>query len=146
MATANELLASAAAIVASAATWVKYDNATNGSGRFVPIGNQNAEKFDVYGALLKAHWESGNTSWVEFHEAYDVARSRIPADFRNRDIEDWNDWGTFENAIHVLTGGGNIPTPPPKPKPKPDPEIIVTVLGTENNEVVVFDGNVVIQI
>ena len=133
---AKGLLARAVEILQGGSSWVKYDNAVDGEGKFSPIHNKNSVKWDIYAALRKAHEESGNPTWKEWQEAYKMAKDAIPQSFRNRDIEDWNDYGDFAAAIGILGGvaGPNQPEP------------TVGVLGTHSGDLIVFSGDVLIAV
>lgn len=120
---AKELLARALDILDKGSAWVKFDNAVDDNDKFSPIHNKQSVKWDIYGALRKAHEESGNLNWREWQIAYEVAKKAIPPSFRNRDIEDWNDIGDFKTAISVYLEAGNLPDP--------DPDIEILVLGDE---------------
>lgn len=120
---AKELLQRAVEILDKGSAWVKFDNAVDANDKFSPILNSKSMKWDIYGALRKAQEESGNRDWREWQIAYDVAKKAIPASFRNRDIEDWNDIGDFKAAISVYLEAGNLPDP--------DPDIEILVLGDE---------------
>lgn len=137
MMNAEELLNKAIEILAGGSNWVKYDNAVDVDGKFCPIHSKKAVKWDIYGALRRAHYESGNRSWKPFHEAYETAKKNIPQSFRNRDIEDWNDFGDFKSAISILTGGA-IP---------PDiPDEIIQVIGTEDGFIFFTDSQALLLV
>ena len=105
-----------------------------------------AVKWDIFGALKKAHYESGNESWEEFHIAYNSAKNNIPDDFHNRDIEDWNDYGDFASAISIYSGKGILPKPPKPPKPNPNPSTADEVLGSKSDTAIKFHGDILIKI
>lgn len=121
---ANEILGRAVEILDSGNRWVKYNNAVDKDGKFCSIFSPSAVKWDIQGALLLAHFESGVRDFTEYHKAYEMARDNIPTSFRNRDIEDWNDFGDFDSAVSVLKGAGIPPVNPPE-------ETVITVLGSE---------------
>ena len=143
---AKALLARAIAILSGGAKWVKYRNAVDEKGRPVPIMSPRAVKWDIFGALKKAHYESGNESWEEFHIAYNSAKNNIPDDFHNRDIEDWNDYGDFASAISIYSGKGILPKPPNPPKPNPNPSTADEVLGSKSDTAIKFHGDILIKI
>lgn len=143
---AKALLARAIAILDGGAKWVKYRNAVDVKGNPVPIMSPRAVAWDIFGALKKAHYESGNESWEEYHIAYNSAKNNIPEDFRNRDIEDWNDYSDFASAISIYSGKGILPKPP-KPNPKPNPPTTVDeVLGSKSDTAIKFHGDILIKI
>lgn len=139
---AKALLARAIAILDGGAKWVKYRNAVDVKGNPVPIMSPRAVAWDIFGALKKAHYESGNESWEEYHIAYNSAKNNIPEDFRNRDIEDWNDYGDFASAISIYSGKGILPKPPKPPKPSMADE----VLGSKSDNAIKFHGDILIKI
>lgn len=141
---AKALLARAIAILDGGAKWVKYRNAVDAKGNPVPIMSPRAVAWDIFGALKKAHYESGNDSWEEYHIAYNSAKNNIPEDFRNRDIEDWNDYGDFASAISIYSGKGILPKPP-KPNPNP-PTTVDEVLGSKSDTAIKFHGDILIKI
>lgn len=143
---AKALLARAIAILDGGAKWVKYRNAVDVKGNPVPIMSPRAVAWDIFGALKKAHYESGNESWEEFHIAYNSAKNNIPDDFHNRDIEDWNDYGDFASAISIYSGKGILPKPPKPPKPNPNPSTADVVLGSKSDTAIKFYGNILIKI
>lgn len=144
---AKALLARAIAILDGGAKWVKYRNAVDVKGNPVPIMSSRAVAWDIFGALKKAHYESGNDSWEEYHIAYNSAKNNIPEDFRNRDIEDWNDYGDFASAISIYSGKGILPKPPKPPKPNPNPPTTVDeVLGSKSDTAIKFHGDILIKI
>lgn len=140
---AKALLARAIAILDGGAKWVKYRNAVDVKGNPVPIMSPRAVAWDIFGALKKAHYESGNESWEEFHIAYNSAKNNIPDDFHNRDIEDWNDYGDFASAISIYSGKGILPKPP---KPNPNPSTADEVLGSKSDTAIKFHGDILIKI
>lgn len=140
---AKALLARAIAILDGGAKWVKYRNAVDVKGNPVPIMSPRAVAWDIFGALKKAHYESGNESWEEFHIAYNSAKNNIPDDFHNRDIEDWNDYGDFASAISIYSGKGILPKPP---KPNPNPSTADEVLGSKSDTAIKFNGDILIKI
>lgn len=140
---AKALLARAIAILDGGAKWVKYRNAVDVKGNPVPIMSPRAVAWDIFGALKKAHYESGNESWEEFHIAYNSAKKNIPEDFHNRDIEDWNDYGDFASAISIYSGKG---IPPKPPKPNPNPSTADEVLGSKSDTAIKFHGDILIKI
>nr|DAV92122.1 MAG TPA: hypothetical protein [Caudoviricetes sp.] len=140
---AKALLARAIAILSGGVNWVKYRNAVDDKGRPVPIMSPRAVKWDIFGALKKAHYESGNESWEEFHIAYNSAKNNIPDDFHNRDIEDWSDYGDFASAISIYSGKGILPKPP---KPNPNPSTADEVLGSKSDTAIKFHGDILIKI
>lgn len=142
---AKALLARAIAILDGGAKWVKYRNAVDAKGNPVPIMSPRAVAWDIFGALKKAHYESGNDSWEEYHIAYNSAKNNIPEDFHNRDIEDWNDYGDFASAISIYSGKGILPKPP-KPNPKPNPSTADEVLGSKSDTAIKFHGDIMIKI
>lgn len=143
---AKALLARAIAILDGGAKWVKYRNAVDVKGNPVPIMSPRAVAWDIFGALKKAHYESGNDSWEEYHIAYNSAKNNIPEDFRNMDIEDWNDYGDFASAISIYSGKGILPKPP-KPNPKPNPPTTVDeVMGSKSDTAIKFHGDILIKI
>lgn len=143
---AKALLARAIAILDGGAKWVKYRNAVDAKGNPVPIMSPRAVAWDIFGALKKAHYESGNVSWEEYHIAYNSAKNNIPEDFHNRDIEDWNDYGDFASAISIYSGKGILPKPPrPDPKP-PKPSTTDEVLGNKSDTAIKFHGDILIKI
>ena len=143
---AKALLARAIAILDGGAKWVKYRNAVDVKGNPVPIMSPRAVAWDIFGALKKAHYESGNDSWEEYHIAYNSAKNNIPEDFRNRDIGDWNDYGDFASAISIYSGKGILPKPP-KPNPKPNPPTTVDeVMGSKSDTAIKFHGDILIKI
>lgn len=143
---AKALLARAIAILDGGAKWVKYRNAVDVKGNPVPIMSLRAVAWDIFGALKKAHYESGNESWEEYHIAYNSAKNNIPDDFHNRDIEDWNDYGDFASAISIYSGKGILPKPPkPDPNP-PKPSTADEVLGSKSDTAIKFHGDILIKI
>lgn len=143
---AKALLARAIAILDGGAKWVKYRNAVDAKGNPVPIMSPRAVAWDIFGALKKAHYESGNVSWEEYHIAYNSAKNNIPDDFHNRDIEDWNDYGDFASAISIYSGKGILPKPPkPDPKP-PKPSTADEVLGSKSDTAIKFHGDILIKV
>lgn len=144
---AKALLARAIAILDGGAKWVKYRNAVDVKGNPVPIMSPRAVAWDIFGALKKAHYESGNDSWEEYHIAYKSAKDNIPDDFRNRDIEDWNDYGDFASAISIYSGKGILPKPPKPPTPQPNPPSgVEEVLGSKSDTMIKFHGDFLIKI
>lgn len=101
---AESLLADAAALLANGSSWGQGANARNAAGKAVPILSSEAVTWDVFGALQKAHYNSGLETFRDFHAAYAEMKRAIPPGFRNRDIESYNDFAQSFEEITVLFG------------------------------------------
>lgn len=88
---AQTLIAAANAILAGGSAWAQRANAKNAAGKFVPILSADAVAWDVFGALRKAHHDSGNQTYADYNAAYTLMMSRIPVTARSRDMEAFND-------------------------------------------------------
>lgn len=121
MATAAEVIAAAQALIGTESDWCSRANARDSAGLPCSIFSPNAVRFDVYGSILKAldDLSEGN---VVFHEVYGILRSNIPEDFKNRDIESYNDESSYALA-YALFGG----------------PVEVTFLATDDSDEVVTD-------
>lgn len=117
---AEQLLARAVTILGGGTNWTKFANARDINDLWCPVMSTRAVKWDIFGALFKAHAETGEKNWREYQKAYDIARSRIPLSWRrlrkgNEDLEHWNDYGDYASAVSVLGGDGGSVTPQPQP-------------------------------
>lgn len=101
---AQELITQVITTLATEDKWCKGANARNAAGVYCGAGSPNAVAFDIYGALQKAAFEAGATTFTDMNEAYNMLRDAIPADYKNRDIESWNDDATFADVKELLTG------------------------------------------
>ena len=99
---AQTLIAAASAILAGGSAWTQHANAKNAAGKFVPTMSADAVAWDVFGALQKAHYDSGNPSFADYNDAYRLMKSRIPATARSRDMEAFNDEVSTFAEVAVL--------------------------------------------
>ena len=99
---AQDLINSAISILASEDDWCKGSCARKADGKACPIGHPDAVSWDIYGALVKAHWASAESNFAFLNEANLLLTSRIPSDYKSRDIEAWNDDSSFADVINLL--------------------------------------------
>ena len=101
---ATDLITQVKTILATEAKWCKGANARDAAGIYCGAGNPNAVAFDIYGALQKASLEADAPNYRDMNEAYILLRDAIPATYKNRDIESWNDDATFADVQALLNG------------------------------------------
>ena len=89
-------------ILAGGANWCQKANALNSNGRPCPIGNLDAIKWDIFGALLQAKRNLDLPTWLEYHILYEEMRSRIPPTYKNQDIESYNDDTDFAGILALI--------------------------------------------
>jgi len=86
------LKAAALAILGdSGANWTRGALARTSTDKPCSPLNPSAVKFDVMGALIVAQKNSSEPDLSSYHAVYNLLRSKIPVDRRNRDIEAYND-------------------------------------------------------
>lgn len=108
--TMDDLKAEMLIILGSGANWCKRSNARDSLENPCPIGAETAVKWDIFGALLKAHWNLQATDFKAYHDQYERMKANIPQDYKNRDIESFND-DTDWNGILKLLGEDSTTTP-----------------------------------
>ncbi len=89
-------------ILGGGANWCQHANAQNSNGEPCPIGNGDAIKWDIFGALLQAKRNLDLPTWQEYHELYNEMESKIPSTYRNRDIESYNDDTDFTGVLALI--------------------------------------------
>ncbi|WEM34508.1 hypothetical protein [Xanthomonas phage X1] len=92
------LQAATLAILAGGASWTQGALARKADGLPCSPFNEDAVTWDMMGALIKAQLESDEPNWTSYHLVYNALRDALPADYKSRDIEAYNDdadvvWG-----------------------------------------------------
>lgn len=113
----NTIKAEMITLLAGGANWTKGANARTAAGKPCSALSPDAVSFDIYGALLKAVSDSGQTNHAILQKVYTCLRDNIPSDYKNRDVESWNDdveWAEISSFLnldffinlraHVFTG------------------------------------------
>ncbi len=79
--------------------WTKGANARLADNSPCSPLHPDALVFDMMGALIRAQFESDEPDFSSFHAVYNELRSNIPVDYKNEDIESFNDdalWADVE--------------------------------------------------
>lgn len=98
----QDLIDAAIATLATASDWCQGACARKADGVACPIGHPDAVAWDIYGALVKAHWDSSDQDFTFLTEAYETLSGRIPSDYKSRDIEAWNDDSDYNTVMNLL--------------------------------------------
>lgn len=98
---ASQVLSAAAALINTQAKWCQKTCAIDTNGHFVGALNSNAVKYDLFGSIQRATHNLG-LPLSDFHQAYAILKSLIPANVKNKDIEGYNDTSTYAVIYAML--------------------------------------------
>ncbi|QFR57825.1 hypothetical protein CPT_Moby_077 [Stenotrophomonas phage Moby] len=101
MATVAETKAAILAKLAGGNAWAKGATARDANDLPCPALSGEAVKWDIYGALLFATKDEPNYSLR--NNTYFALKDAIPADYKNRDIESYNDDATWAQLSAILS-------------------------------------------
>ncbi|USV40959.1 hypothetical protein [Xanthomonas phage BUDD] len=98
------LKAAALAILAGGASWTQGALARKADGLPCSPFHEDAVKWDMMGALIKAQLESDEPNYASYQLVYNSLRDALPADYKSRDIEAYNDdadvvWGDISDLF-----------------------------------------------
>lgn len=101
MATVAETKAAILSSLAGGSNWIKGANARDINDLPCPPLSGEAVKWDIYGALLVATKDEPN--YTLRNDTYFALRDAIPEDYKNRDIESYNDFATWSQLSAILS-------------------------------------------
>lgn len=102
MATVEELLTATQAVLGTESEWCKGAGARKVSGLPCAPLNPDAVSWDIWGALVKASVDIG-ASLETRNLVYKYLRDNIPSDYKNRDIESYNDAIEFADLAGLFS-------------------------------------------
>jgi hypothetical protein len=97
------LKAGMATLLSNGSAWTQKALARDASALPCSPLHPDAEKWDIMGALIKVHAESGEKGFTFYHALYNQMSEAIPLDRKNRDIEAFNDTATWSEVAALLT-------------------------------------------
>ena len=100
--TSAEFLTAIIALLNSGTAWCKGANARDADGLPCAPRSPNAVSWDLTGALIKL--SEGQSNYTSFNETLSILTTRVPATFKSRDIEAWNDTATWTSVLALLQG------------------------------------------
>lgn len=81
--------------------WTTGATARDADDKPCPPLSANAVKWDLMGALIKSN--AGATNFTAYHEVLKELAAGIPASYKSRDIESWNDTVSWSDISSSLT-------------------------------------------
>lgn len=99
--TSTQLVAAILALLDNGNSWCKGTNARDAAGLPCSPMSSFAIEWDIMGALIKAY--EGQTNYTAYHEVLQGLTSKIPSDFKSRDLEAYNDDVDWSAIAALLT-------------------------------------------
>ena len=100
----NALKAAALALLGgSGADWSEGATARDAVGNPCAPLSPNAVSWDIMGALIAAN--EGNSNYTNYNLVYKHLQGNIPSEFKNRDIESYNDSGLAWGDVSMIFDG-----------------------------------------